>query len=656
VRALVLFLIGNILCFSAGAAAATRHAVLVLRPELTAEAVFGPRSPFAPLLTRAAIGVMNTAVPGAPAPASAYLTLGAGERVAAAPLTAAACFRSGSHLTSLGRMQVAERLQQSLRPRGGVAWFGVRKSASAPLVVLDLPPSFNTRRLATLVADLGRDPERDILLVSPYPPPGDHGVWDRLPAILGLGPDYPAGYLTSSTTRTPGLVANIDVAPSVLAALGVAIPPAMRGRVMRTVGRADAAALLRFAQSATLAQRAIVPLGIGIGIAAVVPLILALLVFWGRRMYESDRARLSESLPGRASYPTVLLWLPAVTRAALLLVAASPLALLLAPLMEPKSVAGLGMVVAGCATAGAITAVVLSHCRLRIPGSGKTAERKVGLPVLPGSLTAPPPPLLWLYGLTVVAVVVDLLLGGRLVARSPLSGFAVAGIRFYGVGNEYAGVLIGMGILTPLLVEERLARCRWAQAGLYLGLVALIGSPQYGANLGGPLAAAAGFAATLMLAVWPRRPLPALVVAAGALITTTAIVFLWDALRPPPARSHIGDFVHAVLRGGWPAAAPVLRGKAAMSLRILTSSFALVPIAVVAPLLALWFLGARRWLSDLFAHRPELRAATAGSMVAAWTALLCKDSGVVPWMFITASMAALLLDEQLRAPRGGSRV
>ena len=84
-------------------------------------------------------------------------------------------------------------------------------------------------------------------------------------------------------------------------------------------------------------------------------------------------------------------------------------------------------------------------------------------------------------------------------------------------------------------------------------------------------------------------------VAAGALITTAALVFLWDALRPPPVRSHIGDFVHAVWRGGWPAAAPVLRGKAAMNLRILTSGFALIPIAVVVPLLALWFLGARRW-------------------------------------------------------------
>jgi hypothetical protein len=131
------------------------------------------------------------------------------------------------------------------------------------------------------------------------------------------------------------------------------------------------------------------------------------------------------------------------------------------------------------------------------------------------------------------------------------------------------------------------------------------------------------------------------------LIATAGAVFLWDALRLPPSRSHIGEFAHAVWRGGWPAAVPVLRGKAAMNLRILTSGFALVPIAVVAPLLALWFLGARRWLGELLADRPELRAAIGGSMLAAWTALLCKDSGVVPWMFITASMAAFLLDEQL---------
>jgi len=72
----------------------------------------------------------------------------------------------------------------------------------SPLVVLDLPASFATGRVAGLLAALARDPDRDVLCVSPYPPPGPAGAWDRLPPILGSGPDFPPGLLTSATTQT----------------------------------------------------------------------------------------------------------------------------------------------------------------------------------------------------------------------------------------------------------------------------------------------------------------------------------------------------------------------------------------------------------------------------------------------------------------------
>jgi hypothetical protein len=74
----------------------------------------------------------------------------------------------------------------------------------------------------------------------------------------------------------------------------------------------------------------------------------------------------------------------------------------------------------------------------------------------------------------------------------------------------------------------------------------------------------------------------------------------------------------------------------------------------VAPLVGLWYRGAGRWLQARLAARPELRAAAAGSLVAAWTALLGKDSGISPWMFITLALLGFLLEEQLRAFQGGS--
>jgi hypothetical protein len=260
-------------------------------------------------------------------------------------------------------------------------------------------------------------------------------------------------------------------------------------------------------------------------------------------------------------------------------------------------------------------------------------------------------PLPSLFLLTAAVVSVDLLLGARLIARSPLSGYAVAGIRFYGLGNEYEGVMIGMALLGPLAFEEQLVRHRWAQAIWLGGLLLLIGAPQVGADLGGSLAAAAGFSTTLALAAGDRRPARVGGVAVAATLVAALVFFSWDALRPASSRSHIGDFVHAVGSGGWSSAALLIRGKAAMGLRLLTSAYALIPILGVAPLLALWYHGAGRWLSTLFNERPEVRIAIGGAVVGSWVALLLNDSGVSSWMFTTVAVLMLLLDAQLRAQR-----
>jgi hypothetical protein len=749
-RWLVLMLL--LLLSSCNPARAARQAVLVLRPELTAKAVFGPGTPFAPLLRRAAVGVLNVAVRGPREPASAYLTLGAGERLPAGPLARPACLseeivegdpaavvyarrmgplpvRTPDSLPRIvdtdwaaflnvpepdyapGERRAAGGLGQALLPRGGVAWLGVGEAARtrlgalvaldaagtvrwgdtigrsgdrafwrsgperdsperlnarsperpiaqgvsallrrSPLVVLDLPSDFATGPLAGLLVELARDPCSDVLLVSPYPPPGAGGAWDRLPPILGLGPDFQPGMLTSATTHTSGLVANIDIAPTLLAALGAPRPRTMSGRVIHSEMAADhrqgtgaAAVVLRFARSAALSGRAIVPIGVTIEAGAVMVLALVVAALRG----------------GSGSSP----WIARLASAAMLMVAAVPLGLLLGPVTAPRTVLGLGLAVAGWAAAAVLAAVLGSQLQghnhafwildfgFWIAGQGRnrSGDRAlVGPPQNPKSKIQNPKPLPWLAGLTVVIVASDLLMGGRLIARSPLSGFLVSGIRFYGVGNEYLGVMVGMGIVAPLAFEAHLPRYRWAQAALFLGLLLLIGSPRYGANFGGALAGAAGFGATLALAIWPQRPLRALLLAGGALLLAGAGALVWDALRPAAARTHIGDFAQAVWTGGWPAAAPVLRRKAAMDLRILTSGFAVVPLAAVLPLVGLWYRGAGRWVSTLLAGRPELRAVVGGALAGAWTGLFFKDSGVTPWMYIMGAMLAVLLDEQLR--------
>src|SRR3712207_452631 len=68
----------------------------------------------------------------------------------------------------------------------------------------------------------------------------------KLTPFALVQPGTEGGLLYSSTTRTTGLLSNADVAPTLLAILGVPVPPEMEGRVaeMRP-GQAQSAELLQ---------------------------------------------------------------------------------------------------------------------------------------------------------------------------------------------------------------------------------------------------------------------------------------------------------------------------------------------------------------------------------------------------------------------------
>jgi hypothetical protein len=371
---------------------------------------------------------------------------------------------------------------------------------------------------------------------------------------------------------------------------------------------------------ATLAQRAVVPLGIATGVVGLGTLLLSIAALaapmqgWtvarrGPSRAESNRRPLHHMLP-------------VLAHGAVLIVAASPLAFLLAPLASTHTILELSMVTATIAAALALLMYV----------------------VPPWRRTAVP----WLFFVTALILSLDVLTGCRLVARSALSGYAVAGIRFYGLGNEYMGVLVGTAILGGLAFEPALRRFRWLQAGFFLALLLLIGSPLHGADLGGALTAAVGFGVTLAAAARPRHRLRIAGLMAVCLVMTAGLFLTWDALRPSGSRSHIGDFARLVAGGGWSAAGSLLVGKAQMALRLAGSGYALLPLAGVAPLLVLWYYGTGRWLQLLLARRPEVRTASYGAFAASWAALLFNDSGIAPWMFITVALLVLLIDEQLR--------
>ncbi len=302
----------------------------------------------------------------------------------------------------------------------------VAVAAESPQQAADLVGA--TREKGTVVA-----------VASPNGPPGRPNL---VPFAL-VRPGDEGRLLYSPTTRTRGLLTNADVAPTLLAALGVRVPPEMAGRVVEArPGQAESAELLQrrlwFIEENGFRIWAVV------GVVWTVTLVVGIL------------------RGGRRGASAAVLALAALPAGALLTAAF--------PITEVMLVAALTALLAGGVTA-------LSW---RLSGSFAGA-------------------LAWVALATAALVVADAAAGGALERFSTIGYNPATGTRFYGVGNEYAAVLagsltMGLGILSHRRMPS--AATLAAVGGI---VVVVLGLPTMGADVGGSLALGLGFGATVAI-------------------------------------------------------------------------------------------------------------------------------------------------------------
>lgn len=490
-----------------------------------------------------------------------------------------------------------------------------RLEAYAPYLTPARQAALRHEILREADAFLGRllkrlDPRRTLLLVlSPSPAAASQEKGSSLTPIVAHGPGFGPGWLTSGTTKRPGLVANIDVAPTVLEFLGVPPPPGMSGRPMRRDAvRRGPAELLRREGS------------------------IALMNLWQQPVMRFYTVVLDVILVLTAVF---LLWpeLPGAraVQAALLLAAGFPLAMLLAPLYQTPGYIGWLAVLAA-----AIAGLSLAFLRRRHL------------------------PLLLLFAGTVLAISLDQLLGGPLAQYALLSYSPVAGSRFYGLGNEYMGVLIGAGIMAAgLTLAGGRDRVRLPViAALFVLLIVIMGAPNLGTNVGGTLAAVAGFGVAWFFFAERRLSARTALVIGGTALAVLGVLAVLDALRAPGAQSHLGRLVVQVGRGGFTPFVEVVQRKLAMNLKLIRfSGWSRVAVFALAAMAATAVFPAGRG-KVLAARDPYVAKAIWASLAGAIAALVFNDSGVVAaatLLIYPATAWLYLLLEEKHAGAPGAR-
>lgn len=452
------------------------------------------------------------------------------------------------------------------------------------------------------------DPARDtVVLVAPYNRPGDRD----LTVVARRGPGAGAGYLRSASTQRDGYLTLVDVAPTVLDALGAPPTATMEGRRATTSSSAAPgtdriAHLVAANRAARFREQLLTPTSAAAVVLFAVVVALAIAAHANR-------------------------W-PVRARRLIALAALVDLGLLPASyLIGIVDLVALGAV--GAALLLATTAAVIAALAAVVGrrwGTGRGAL--VGV-------------------LAVVALVlaIDVVTGSHLSLDAALGYSATGNSRLVGISNYSFGQLAAASCLIAAWVAD----VRPDRRGIVLSIgvlgaaVVVLGVPTWGGDVGGVLALTPAMLVFAVL-VTGHRFRPRLVVLAGAATALAIAAFgLLDLSRPADQRGHLGRLLEQIGDEGAHPLVAVVRRKLAANLEVSVSSLwvAAIPVA-----LALW------WFLRRFPDHPDarirrrfarLRTGLAAALVAAVLGSALNDSGAivagVMAVVVGASLVALLM-------------
>jgi len=421
----------------------------------------------------------------------------------------------------------------------------------------------------------------------------DRNEYAARPMLTVLGDaNIIRGVLTSATTRTPGLISFSDVRPTLLEWVGVAADPTGPGRAVRIVYAPQRGKIVAaLDRAATTNVRAMVPVlsGIGLLVALVAALGLVAVAWWPRLALPAANA-LNASM-------------------------ALPLGFLLAgasaawpgPPLAPLSVGVL--IVCESAAVAWVLAWVLRLVRRSVDPLGHCAAA---------------------LAVTCLAIIADTIAGQPLMKSSLLAACGMSGIRFYGIGNEYMGILVGASLGCAFLL--RWGRARTLAAGAIVS--ALLGLGFLGANAGGVITSVTAFGAAAV-AVTGRRLSLRHVALAGTCGVAAAFVFAaLDQSVAADGASHLGRALNAARAGGAHTLAEIAGRKMLMNLSILATCPAMTAVAAIGGFASLMATAMRRDVALVASAHPEWRSWQGPAMVACAAAFLFNDTGVVAALFI----------------------
>lgn len=476
--------------------------------------------------------------------------------------------------------------------------------------------------LRQIVSENGAEKEVALLLLAPYPAKAEVNTGNTLTPIFYYRQKMPGNeLLLSASTKREGLLTNLDIAPTILTHWQINYAPFFSGHPFYTTPHADPLAFLNEQLALFQVNHNQRPLLIKGYVLLLIILVLAILLL------------LLLSKTGRKLYRALITFLLALTGV--------PLLFLLLPLLPTERLEIRVMAL----LAGVALAVKFFR------------QQETVLPRLT-----------LLYLLTTLGIITDLFVGAPLMKSSILGYDPISGARFYGLGNEYLGVLLGSSVIGLTLMLEMVKEKRGESLSKQLipltgicalFLIFLVAAPQWGTNVGGTITLLTSY--LLLYALFYRQKISLRLITAGGAVTIIALIclFAWDLQRPLEAQSHIGQTARLIEAEGPASLLPIFARKISMNIKLFRYSMWSRVFLTFLAALALIFNKPPGLLKKLFGEYRYLQAGLYTGLAGSFIVLLVNDSGIVAagtsMLFITPALLYLVSVSQQQADSNSSR-
>ncbi len=472
----------------------------------------------------------------------------------------------------------------------------ISKWASGSPDPFDIDKGFVLRNVNVLIRKIVNVIEDDptlLIVLSPHYNAHDAKQGRRLTPVVFWGKDIEKGLLISDTTRRPGIVGNIDIAP--------AIARFFDGRLEQVTGEPvqvkasdrniDKVTALHNLTAFNAKNRGVVLQGYIT--LQIVLLLLTLILFLLPKKYAvfSPRA----SLPVSRHIPKIL-------RAFILFILICPFTLFMMPLLHIDSLAVyvVLLIVFNSAAAYGIYKLCRHH-----------HTRMICISVI-----------------TAVVILVDLIIQGPLNKSSLLGYDAVIGARYYGLGNEYMGILIAAVLLAvvPLVYKKILPK--WIGMLIFISVIPIIGLSAFGANVGGTITATVAFGFAVLNIYRKKLSVKNVLGIIGVMILVVSAFAVYD-IYFSAQKSHLAKAIITFEQQGFQVILDIIGRKMAMNLKLLRwtiwSRVLLVSVLVIIVLL----LKPKGLLHQFLSKYSSFSVGWYAIVVASIIGMLVNDSGVV---------------------------